>query len=46
RLGFLDMTEVIEQTMTQVAFIERPTLQEYFDSDGEARSFAATLINL
>jgi 1-deoxy-D-xylulose-5-phosphate reductoisomerase len=46
RLGFLDMTEVIEQTMAQVAFIERPTLQEYFDSDGEARSFAATLINL
>ena len=46
RLGFLDMTEVIEQTMAQVDFIERPTLQEYFDSDGEARSFAATLINL
>jgi len=40
------MTEVIEQSMAQVAFIERPTLQEYFDSDGEARSFAATLINL
>ena len=46
RLGFLDMTEVIEQTMANVAFIERPTLQEYFDSDGEARNFAATLINL
>jgi 1-deoxy-D-xylulose-5-phosphate reductoisomerase len=46
RLGFLDMTEVIEQTMANVSFIERPTLQEYFDSDGEARNFAATLINL
>lgn len=46
RLGFLDMTEVIEQTMDNVAFIEHPTLQEYFDSDGEARNFAATLINL
>lgn len=46
RLGFLDMTEVIEQTMANVAFIERPTLQEYYDSDGEARNFAATLINL
>lgn len=46
RLGFLDMTEVIEQTMANVAFIEHPTLQEYFDSDGEARNFAATLINL
>ncbi|MEY4739448.1 MAG: hypothetical protein RLZZ05_832 [Bacteroidota bacterium] len=46
RLGFLDMTEVIEQTMAQVSFIENPTLQEYFDSDGEARNVAATLINL
>jgi len=46
RLGFLDMTEVIEQTMAHVAFIEHPTLQEYFDSDGEARNFAARLINL
>lgn len=46
RLGFLDMTEVIEQTMAQVSFIENPTLQEYFESDGEARNFAATLINL
>jgi len=46
RLGFLDMTEVIEQTMAHVAFIKNPTLQEYFDSDGEARNFAARLINL
>jgi 1-deoxy-D-xylulose-5-phosphate reductoisomerase len=27
-------------------FIERPTLEEYFDSDGEARNFAASLIKL
>lgn len=46
RLGFLDMTEVIEQTMANVAFIEHPTLQAYFESDGEARNFAASLINL
>jgi len=46
RLGFLDMTEVIEQTMANIPFIAEPTLQEYFDSDGEARNFAASLINL
>ena len=46
RIGFLDMTAVVEKTMQQVAFIEKPTLQEYFDSDGEARNFAASLINL
>jgi 1-deoxy-D-xylulose-5-phosphate reductoisomerase len=46
RINFLDMTAVIEKTMEQVPFIERPTLQQYFDSDGEARSFAADLIKL
>lgn len=46
RMGFLDMTEVIEQTMANIPFIAEPTLQEYFDSDGEARNFAASLINL
>jgi 1-deoxy-D-xylulose-5-phosphate reductoisomerase len=46
RIGFLDMTEVVEQTMSKVTFIENPTLEEYFDSDGEARSFAASLIQM
>jgi 1-deoxy-D-xylulose-5-phosphate reductoisomerase len=26
--------------------IEKPTLEEYFESDGEARNFAASLIKL
>ena len=46
RIGFLDMTAVVEKTMQHVAFIEKPTLEEYFESDGEARNFAASLINL
>jgi 1-deoxy-D-xylulose-5-phosphate reductoisomerase len=46
RIGFLDMTEVVEQTMSKVTFIENPTLEEYFESDGEARSFAASLIQM
>ena len=46
RIGFLDMTEVIEQAMNKVAFIEQPTLQEYFESDAEARNFAASLIRI
>ncbi|MBM3444625.1 MAG: 1-deoxy-D-xylulose-5-phosphate reductoisomerase [Bacteroidetes bacterium] len=46
RLGFLDMTEVIERTMNNMPFIEHPTLEEYFESDGEARNFAASLINV
>jgi 1-deoxy-D-xylulose-5-phosphate reductoisomerase len=46
RIGFLDITMVVEKTMEKIAFIEKPTLQEYFDSDGEARNFAASLIHL
>jgi 1-deoxy-D-xylulose-5-phosphate reductoisomerase len=46
RINFLDMTQVIERTMQQVTFIEKPTLEEYFDSDGEARNFAADIIKL
>lgn len=46
RIGFLDMTDVIEKTMQQVPFIETPSLQDYFDSDAEARNFAASFIQL
>jgi 1-deoxy-D-xylulose-5-phosphate reductoisomerase len=46
RIGFLDMTDLVERTMQQVAFIEHPTLEQYFESDGEARNFAASLIKL
>lgn len=46
RIGFLDMTEVVEQAMTKVPFIANPTLEEYFETDGEARNFAASLIHM
>ncbi len=46
RIGFLDMTAIVEKTMQQVTYIKNPTLEEYFESDGEARNFAASLINL
>jgi len=46
RINFLDMTDVIEKTMQNIPFIEKPALEEYFDSDGEARNFAADIIKL
>jgi 1-deoxy-D-xylulose-5-phosphate reductoisomerase len=46
RIGFLDMTDLIERTMLHVPFIAKPSLEEYFESDGEARNFAASLIKL
>lgn len=46
RIGFLDMTEVVEQSMQKMTFIEKPTLEEYFETDGETRNFAASLIHM
>ncbi|GAO43170.1 1-deoxy-D-xylulose-5-phosphate reductoisomerase [Flavihumibacter petaseus] len=46
RVGFLDMTDVVERTMARIPFIAQPTLDEYFETDANAREFAATLIHL
>ena len=46
RIGFLDMTDLIERTLGQIPFIAQPTLEQYFESDAEARNFAASLIKL
>lgn len=46
RIGFLDITAMVEQTLEKIAFIETPTLDEYFETDGEARNFAASLIQM
>jgi 1-deoxy-D-xylulose-5-phosphate reductoisomerase len=46
KVGFIDMTDIIERTMSEIPFIQNPTLQEYFDSDGEARNFAASLVKI
>jgi 1-deoxy-D-xylulose-5-phosphate reductoisomerase len=46
RIGFLDMTDVIERTMNKVSFVAQPSLDDYYESDGEARSYAADMIRL
>lgn len=46
RIGFLDITAVVEKTMAKIDFIEKPTLEEYFESDGEARNFAASIMKM
>lgn len=46
RLGFLEMTDVIEKVMNAVPFIAKPSLNDYFDSDGVARTLAADIIRL
>jgi len=46
RIGFLDITDVVERTMEKVTFISKPTLDEYFETDGEARNYAADIMHL
>ncbi len=46
RIGFLDITAVVEKAMQKINYIEKPNLTDYFESDGEARNFAASLIKM
>ncbi|HET7119369.1 MAG TPA: 1-deoxy-D-xylulose-5-phosphate reductoisomerase, partial [Hanamia sp.] len=46
RIGFLDITAVVEKALQKINYIEKPNLADYFESDGEARNFAASLIKM
>ena len=46
RIGFLDITEVVERAINKINFIQKPSLEQLFESDAEARIFAATLMEL
>lgn len=43
RIGFLQMSDVIEATMSKAAFISNPTYEDYVATDAEARCIAAEL---
>lgn len=44
RVGFLQMSDVIEQTMQRVAFVAKPTYDDYVATDTEARRVANEFI--
>lgn len=44
RIGFLRMSDVIEETMAKASFIAGPTYDDYVATDAEARRIAAGLI--
>ena len=44
RIPFLRMSEVIEQSMVKVPFIQTPTYEDYVATDAEARRVAESLI--
>ena len=44
RCGFLQMSDVIAQTMDKTPFIQKPTYENYVATDQEARRIAETLL--
>ncbi len=44
KLGFSDMSAVIEKTMNSVAFIATPDLNDYVETDSEARKIAGSYL--
>jgi 1-deoxy-D-xylulose-5-phosphate reductoisomerase len=44
KIGFVEMSSVIEQAMKQVSFVSRPGFQDYIDTDREARAIATEIV--
>ena len=44
RCGFLQMSDVIAQTMTRTTFIAKPTYEDYVATDAEARRIAEQML--
>jgi len=44
RIGFLQMSEVIENCMSKISFIGNPSLEDYIETDAETRNFALELV--
>lgn len=43
-VSFRGMTSIIEKTMARISYVEHPTLNDYIDSNKEARAYAHSLI--
>lgn len=44
KIGFIQMSDVIEETIKRIAYIKQPTLQDFIDTNTEARNIATDLI--
>lgn len=44
RIGFLEMSDIIEKVMCRASFIHKPTLADYCDADAEVRQLTTSLI--
>lgn len=44
RCGFLQMSDIISETMSRASFISKPTYENYVETDQEARKIAESLL--
>ncbi len=44
KVSFLAMSDIIEACMKQIAYVQRPTLDDYLNTDKETRIFAQNII--
>lgn len=44
RCGFLDMGDIIAKTLDKATYVAKPTLDDYFASDKEAREIAESML--
>ncbi len=45
KVGFLEMSDIIEQSMQKVSFIKKPNYNDYVATDAETRSLALEMIS-
>ncbi len=45
QLGFLQMSDVIEECMSKIAFVKEPSLEDYLQTDQETRVYAQELVS-
>ncbi len=44
KVGFVEMSDIIEKTMMKSTFIEKPSIDDYIESNNEARTIAEQII--
>ncbi len=45
KIGFCEMTDIIEQSMQKITYIEHPALDDLINTDKETREFSKSIIN-
>ena len=45
KVGFLQMSDVIEKVMGKASFVLKPSLSDYLESDAEARRITQAMIS-